>query len=127
MSLVKDPRLRQIAKQICRDLRKNQTKAELTFWDAVRNRKILGYKFYRQYPLFFDYMGKETFFVADFFCFEKRLVIELNGKIHNYQLGRDRLREYLIYMLGIEVVRYRNDEIENNLDMVLERLKFKLR
>ncbi len=127
MSLTNDPRLRKIAKQICRDLRNNQTKAELTFWNAVRNRKILGYKFYRQYPLFFDYLGKETFFVADFFCFEKRLVIELDGKIHNYQLGRDKLREYLIKMMGIEVVRYRNDEIENNLDMVLERLKFKLR
>jgi len=127
MSLTNDPRLRQIAKQICRDLRKNQTKAELTFWNAVRKRKILGYKFYRQYPLFFDYKGKETFFVADFFCFEKRLVIDLDGKIHNYQLGRDKLREHLINMLGIEVVRYRNDEIENNLDMVLEKLKFKLR
>ncbi len=126
MSLTNDPRLRKIAKQICRDLRNNQTKAELTFWNAVRNRKILGYKFYRQYPLFFDYLGKETFFVADFFCFEKRLVIELDGKIHNYQIGRDKLREYLIKMMGIEVVRYRNDEIENNLNMVLEKLKFKL-
>ena len=126
MSLTNDPRLRQIAKQICRDLRKNQTKAELTFWNAVRNRKILGYKFYRQYPLFFDYLGKETFFIADFFCFEKRLVIELDGKIHDYQLERDQLREYLINMMGIEVVRYRNDEIEKNLNSVLEKLKVKL-
>jgi very-short-patch-repair endonuclease len=127
MSLSKDPRLRLFVKQVCRDLRKNQTKAEKIFWNEIRNRKVLGLKFYRQYPLIFDYTGKETFFVADFYCHERRLVIELDGKIHEYQEERDLLRTYIITMLGIEVVRYRNEEIENNLDMVLENLKEKLR
>ena len=58
MSLSHDPRLTQIAKKYCRELRKNQTAEEKIFWEAVRNRKFGGSKFYRQYPLFFDYLGK---------------------------------------------------------------------
>jgi len=84
MSLNRDPRLIEIAKQLCRELRKNQTKAEKIFWEAVRNRKFMGLKFYRQYPLFFDYTGKETFYIADFFCFEKKCVIEIDGKIEKF-------------------------------------------
>ncbi len=126
MSLINDPRLKQIAKQRCRELRKNQTTAEKIFWEAVRDRKFLGLKFYRQHPLFFDYTGKETFYIADFFCFEKKCVVEIDGKIHDYLIERDKLRTVIINMLGIEVVRFRNEEIENNLDYVLERLKRQL-
>ncbi|HEX9975484.1 MAG TPA: DUF559 domain-containing protein, partial [bacterium] len=67
MSLSHDPRLRQIAKELCRMLRRNQTNAEKIFWEAVRNRRFMGLKFYRQYPIFFDFSGQETFFIADFF------------------------------------------------------------
>ncbi len=123
MSLTPDPRLRQIAKQLCRELRKSQTNAEKIFWKVVRKRKFLGLKFYRQYPIFFDYIGKETFYIADFYCFEKNSVIELDGKIHDYQKDRDKLRTFIINMLGIEVIRFRNEEVENDLDSVLEKLK----
>jgi very-short-patch-repair endonuclease len=126
MSLTNDPRLKQIAKQLCRELRKNQTNAEKIFWEAVRNRKFLGLKFYRQYPIFFDYIGKETFYIADFFCFEKKCVVEINGKIHDYLKDRDKQRTFIINMLGLEVVRFRNEEIENCFDHVLERLKMRL-
>jgi len=126
LSLSRDPRLRLVIKQVCRDLRRSQTKAETIFWNAVRNRKFLGYKFYRQYPFIFDYIGIETFYVADFYCAKKRLVIELDGKIHEYQIERDELRTYIINMLGIRLVRFRNEEIENNLNIVLEKLEKEL-
>jgi very-short-patch-repair endonuclease len=127
MSLSGDPRLREIAKQRCRELRKQQTKAEKIFWEVVRDRKFMGLKFYRQYPLFFDYLGKETFFIADFFCFERQLVVEIDGKIHDYQKDRDQLRTFIINMMGIEVIRFRNEEIENNFGDVLKRLAERLR
>jgi len=123
MSLSNDPRLREIAKQLCRDLRKRQTNAEEIFWQAVRDRKFLNLKFYRQYPLFFDYLGKETFFIADFFCHERKLVVEIDGKIHDYRKDHDELRTFIIKMMGIEVIRFRNEEIENNLSEVLTRIK----
>ena len=123
MSLSNDPRLREIAKQLCRDLRKRQTNAEEIFWQAVRDRKFLGLKFYRQHPLFFDYLGKETFFIADFFCHERQLVVEIDGKIHDYRKDHDELRTFIINMMGIEVIRFRNEEIENNLSEVLARIE----
>ena len=72
MSLNKSRELREVAKKICRDLRKNSTIAENKFWERLRNRKFLGKKFYRQYPLFFDTLGKESFYVADFYCHEEK-------------------------------------------------------
>lgn len=123
MSLSHEPRLHEIAKQRCRDLRKRQTKAEAIFWAAVRDRKFLQLKFYRQHPLFFDYLGKETFFIVDFYCHERKLVVEIDGKIHDYRKDHDELRTFIINLLGHAVVRFRNEEIENNLHEVLERLK----
>jgi very-short-patch-repair endonuclease len=122
MSLPRDPRLIEIAKQRCRELRKNQTRAEKIFWEAVRNQRFMGLKFYRQYPLFFDYAGKETFYIADFYCHKKRVVVELDGNIHDYQQQRDAYRTFIINLLGIKVIRYRNEEIESHLETVLANL-----
>ena len=126
MSLSNDPRLRQVAKQLCRDLRKKQTNAEKIFWEAVRNRRFMGLKFYRQYPIFVDVDGRETFFIADFFCFEKKLVVEIDGKIHDYQKDYDALRTEIINRKGIDVIRFKNEEIEKNVDAVLRRLKMRV-
>ena len=123
MSISHDPRWHEIAKQLCRDLRKSPTRAEKIFWEAVRNRKFMDLKFYRQYPLFVDFAGRETFFIADFFCFEKNLVIEIDGKIHDYHKEHDELRTEIINMKGIQVVRFKNEEIEADMGMVLLRLK----
>jgi len=123
LSLTRDPRLVEVAKKICRELRKNQTVAEKIFREAVRNRKFRGLKFYRQYPLFFDYIGKETFYVADFYCFEKRFIVEIDGIIHNYQKERDTYRTFIIQMLGIDVIRFKNEEIEKNIQQVLKKLE----
>jgi len=123
MSLSHEPRLHEIAKQLCRDLRKRQTKAEALFWAAVRDRRFLQLKFYRQYPLFFDYFGKETFFIADFYCHERKLVVEIDGKIHDYRKDHDELRTHIINLLGIAVIRFCNEEIENKLHEVLARIE----
>jgi very-short-patch-repair endonuclease len=120
MSLNNKTKLVQIAKSVCRELRKNQTEAEKIFWQTVRNRKFFGKKFYRQYPIFHDLTGKETFFVADFYCHEARLVVELDGKIHQYKLREDGMRKEVINHLGIKVIRFKNDEILNDLWRVLD-------
>jgi len=111
------------AKVLCRDLRKRSTRSEQIFWDAVRDRKILGKKFLRQYPIFFQYTNRNAFFIADFYCHEKRLVVEIDGKNHDLQKEYDELRSYIINNLGINVIRFRNGQIVNNLEGVLVRLK----
>ena len=103
---------------VCRDLRKRQTNAEKILWQDVRNRRFCGIKFYRQIPIFHDLTGRETFFIADFFCYEAKLVIELDGEIHKYQLKYDAERTKILNVLGLSVIRFSNTEIEGNLNEV---------
>jgi len=119
MSFNKKKELKQIAKIRCRELRKNSTKAEQVFWERVRNRKFEGKKFNRQFPIFYDLYGKETFFIADFYCHEEKLVVELDGKIHDYTLEHDKLRTGIINSLGTRVIRFKNEEVEQNIENVM--------
>jgi len=119
MSLNRKSQLVQVAKKVCRDLRKNQTEAEKLFWKVVRDRMFNGKKFYRQYPIFHDISGRETFFVADFYCYSEKLVIELDGNIHQYKLKEDNLRTEIINRLGIKVIRFKNKEIISDVEKVL--------
>lgn len=123
MSLNSKAKLVEIANVVCRDLRKNSTEAERLFWEKVRNKKFLRKKFYRQHPIFHDITGKETFFVADFYCFTVKLVIELDGKYHKYRLKKDVERTKILNHLGLNVIRFSNDEIINNLEEVLLKIK----
>jgi very-short-patch-repair endonuclease len=111
------------AKELARELRKRQTPAEEILWKNLRNRQFLGNKFLRQHPIFFYYGHSEAFFIADFYCREYRLVIEIDGASHEYQKEYDKFRTHIINDLGVKVVRFKNDEIERDLHQVLERLK----
>jgi len=111
--------LYQAAKDLCRELRKSQTAAEKLFWENVRNRRLKGLKFYRQYPIFYDINNSESFIIADFFCLEKKTIIEIDGKIHHYRKNRDNQRTGILNSLGILVLRFYNQEVENELDNVL--------
>jgi very-short-patch-repair endonuclease len=113
----------QLAKELSRELRKRQTPAEAFLWEQVRNRRFLGKRFLRQHPLFFQYDDKPSFFILDLYCHEHKLAIEIDGKSHNYQKDSDDLRTHVINNLGISVVRFKNEEIERNVNEVLERLK----
>lgn len=104
--------MKEVVKLTCRELRKRQTPQERLFWETVRNRQFNNYKFIRQHPIVFKYEGKERFFIADFYCADKKLVIELDGSVHDYQQEYDTLRDYIISILGIRVVRIKNSEIQ---------------
>ena len=110
-------------KEITRDLRKNQTEAEDIFWQNFRNRKFNGLKFNRQFPIIYETINKNEhfFFVADFFCFEKKLVVELDGKIHDFQIEKDYNRDKVIEGLGLRVLRIKNEEI-NDIELVKEKI-----
>jgi very-short-patch-repair endonuclease len=102
MSLSRNNKLILVAKHSSRKLRRDQTGAETLFWNAVRDRRFMGLKFYRQHPLFIELDGKETFFIADFYCHERRTVVEIDGKIHDYKKKRDDFRTTIISSLGFK-------------------------
>ena len=115
------------ATHLARDLRKRQTKEEKLLWHELRNRKFFGKKFFRQHPIFFDYCGRNAFFIADFSCREDRLVIEVDGKSHKYQGEYDEYRTYIVNSLGMEVVRFKNEDIEERMNQVLRELRLLIR
>ena len=123
MNLTNKKELVQIAKVICRELRRNSTEAEKIFWETVRDKKFCGKKFYRQYPIYHDITGRETFFVADFYCHQEKLVIEIDGKYHQYRLREDKERSRILNFLGLKVIRFSNEEITNDLNNALVKME----
>jgi len=104
---------------IARELRKNQTETEKILWDRLRNRKFLKIKFLRQYPISFQIEASKRFFVADFFCYEKKLIIEIDGDIHLKQKNYDQYKDQIINALGIRIVRVTDTRIKEDLDYFL--------
>ena len=125
--MITDKIQRELAKSLSRELRHNATKAEQIFWNVVRDRKFHNLKFYRQKVLFYSKDNKPRFFIADFYCHEKRLVIELDGDIHKKQKRYDEARSEIIQIMSIDVIRFKNIDIENRLDDVLDTLEKKLK
>jgi very-short-patch-repair endonuclease len=105
-----------------RQLRKNQTDAESYFWEKVRSKRLEGKKFLRQYPMKFLIDDVQRYFIADFYCSEFKLVIELDGKIHDQQKEYDELRDYIMNTSNITVLRFSNNKILQNIDNVLTKI-----
>ncbi|HPT67914.1 MAG TPA: endonuclease domain-containing protein [Bacillota bacterium] len=108
--------------QRVRELRKNQTPGENMLWQCLRNHKLAGYKFRRQHPIKVVHDGEIRYFIADFYCHEKQLVIELDGKIHENQKEYDEYRTYVINQLGIRGFRIKNEELVD-ISSVIAKLK----
>ena len=99
------------------NLRRNMTHSEKLMWDKLRNRKVKGAKFRRQHPIYI--------FIADFYCHEYKLVVEIDGSIHDleYQHERDQGRDYMMNELEIQVLRFKNSEVEKNIKDVIKRIE----
>ena len=96
-----------------RKLRKNLTLGEATLWDAIRAKKR-GFKVRRQHPI-----GD---FIVDFYCPEQRLIIEIDGDAHLDQIDHDAQRTAILNDLGFRMIRFTNNEVENKLREVLQRI-----
>ena len=111
-----------------RELRKNQTPAEVKVWESASQQALTGFKFLRQHPIVVEkYNGKTGFYIADFYCSEKKLVIEIDGLIHTFQIDYDKARDVIMNELGLTVFRITNDEVEKNVFDVLNKIKLYLK
>jgi very-short-patch-repair endonuclease len=100
--------------EYAREMRKKDTVAESFLWRFIRNRKLDGLKFRRQHPL--------DKFIADFYCHEKRLVVEVDGGVHNDKEAKesDEGRTFELKELGIIVIRFTNKEVQHKINDVLK-------
>jgi len=101
-----------------RALRNEDTVAESELWERLRDRRLMGHKFRRQHSV--------GGYIVDFICPDARLVIEIDGAVHDGQEEADRLREAHLRSHGLRVIRFRNDEIADSLDALLERIQLAL-
>jgi len=106
--------------QFAKNLRHNQTDAEGLFWYYVRNKQLGGFRFKRQ-----QIIDK---YIVDFVCFEKKLIIELDGSQHgnNDIINRDKIRDDFLKLRGFKIIRFWNDEIFQNCSEVLDYVYYNL-
>ena len=103
--------------EFAKTLRQNSTEAEKLLRQKIKNKQVGDLKFRRQHPL--------DKYIADFYCHEKKLVIELDGNIHDAKEKKedDFNRTYVLNEFGITVLRFRNEEIKNEMAFVIEEIK----
>ena len=110
-------------KNLVRDLRSKSTQSENKLWKMLRGRQFCKLKFVRQYPISVSINGRSRIFVADFYCHQLRLVIEVDGTIHDTQIEKDLSRTEVLGLKGITIIRIRNEDIKKNVKEVLIQLR----
>lgn len=101
--------------EAARRFRKEPTKSEAILWEALRNKQFEDRKFRRQEPI-----GP---FVVDFYCSSERLIVEVDGGVHETQKEADAERQQLLEASGLRFVRLSADLVEKNLEKALEEVK----
>ena len=108
-------RIHPTIRKFARELRQQKTPAEATLWRHLRN-KNLEYKFRRQHPI--------ESFIIDFYCAKAKLLIEIDGETHfqKAQIEYDQARTEHLERLGYKVIRFTNDDIRYNLNIVISKI-----
>ena len=111
--------LRRKMVEVARQFRKEPTRSEAILWRALRGKQLDGVKFRRQQPI-----GP---FIVDFYASAYRLVIEVDGPIHEFQREADQVRQELLEMLGLSVLRLKAELVEKDLPAALAIIRAEIR
>lgn len=100
-------------KELARELRRNATKSEIGLWQKLKRDQMHGYDFHRQKPI--------DEYIVNFFCNKLRLAIELDGYSHQLEetWKKDVIKAKRLNELGIQVLRFSDDQVLNDMDNVL--------
>ena len=107
-----------ILKKFARELRNNSTETEIYLWLKLKGKQMYGYDFHRQKPI--------DNFIVDFFCQELMLAIEVDGYSHEFLevYNKDTIKEKRLNALGIEVLRFSDEEVLKDMENVLRAIEF---
>lgn len=116
-----DPILYPLLKEFAEKNRSNPTDAELILWEQLKSKQLEGFKFRRQHII-----GQ---YIADFVCLHKKLVIELDGLIHQLPENResDEIRTDWLVKQRFKVIRFKSEEVINEIDKVLDKISEELK
>ena len=96
------------------EMRRRMTSAELKLWDAIKSQRLSRVRFRAQHPV--------GVWILDFYCPALKLVIELDGKSHESKVEYDEIRTATLEAHGYRVIRFKNEEVLNDLSGVLARI-----
>jgi len=99
---------------VARMLRNNSTLGEVLLWNQLKGRKMRGYQFLRQKPL--------DQYIVDFFCYDLKLAIEVDGDSHASKCEEDILRQQKLERLGIRFLRFRDIDVKQNMVAILQKI-----
>ncbi|VXD18749.1 endonuclease domain-containing protein [Marinoscillum sp. 108] len=104
-------------KELARQLRNNSTKSEIRLWQCLKGKQMMGYDFHRQKPL--------LEYIADFYCYELELVIELDGYTHNFEevVEKDEIKQKALEEVGLTVMRFADVEVMHDINNVLRAIE----
>ena len=105
------PRLWEQLKPLAREMRLAPTSAEDQLWQRLRNHQLRGFKFRRQHTI--------DQFIVDFYCPQVRLIIEVDGPVHQYTPEEDAIRQAFLENAGMRVLRFTNEQVQPNVESVL--------
>jgi very-short-patch-repair endonuclease len=101
--------------QRAKELRQQQTTSEAYLWHNLRGNRLDGFHFRRQHVI--------DGFIVDFYCHQIRLVVEIDGPIHEFQQEYDREREHILRQHGLHLIRFTDEEVMEDMDGVLKKLQ----
>ena len=109
-----EPALWEKLRPIAREKRSKPTEAENLLWQRLRRHQLRGISFRRQHSI-----GQ---FIVDFYCAKAKLVIEVDGPVHQYSKKEDSIRQEYLESYHFVVLRYSNDAVLNNIDNVIKQI-----
>lgn len=107
--------------QTARELRKNQTEYEGLLWEILRGCRLSGKKFLRQHPIIYTVYQRPYYSIVDFYCAEAKLVIEVDGNIHDTSVEYDQQRTEILKSKGLHILRISNNEFLD-LEKVIDKI-----
>ena len=106
-------------KHLADKYRKHQTPSEKKLWALIRRKQIRGRKFLRQHVIVYESRNNHHFFfIPDFYCSKEKLIIELDGNIHEFRKEKDQHRDEILMSIGYRILRIQNEELINPEDVV---------
>jgi very-short-patch-repair endonuclease len=127
MALNRSPQLLEVSLRYAKRLRRCQTATEQRLWQKLRGRKLGGWKFVRQRPILVDLEDVGTFVVADFYCAAAKLIVEVDGSVHESQRHADEVRDQALAKRGYTVMRIAAEDVSGHLPQVLQRIDSEVR
>ena len=113
-SIIRKQHVSQGKLELAKEFRSDMTKAEEILWDHLRSNRLNGMHFRRQQVI--------DGYIVDFYCHSARLVVEVDGEVHEYQEEKDQERDCVLQNKGLRILRIRNEQVCSDLDGVLNRI-----